>query len=94
MLRTLLALILLGSLTTSTFAESPMQTAGMVRPAASALPSIRCSAPSSHSTGLTALSTSTSQACCKICHVGKACGDTCISHDKICHVGPGCACDE
>jgi hypothetical protein len=32
-------------------------------------------------------------ACCKICTVGKACGDTCISRDKECHVGPGCACD-
>jgi hypothetical protein len=32
-------------------------------------------------------------ACCKICHQGKACGDTCIARDKICHVGPGCACD-
>jgi hypothetical protein len=31
--------------------------------------------------------------CCKICRVGKACGDTCISRDKVCHVGPGCACD-
>ena len=28
-------------------------------------------------------------ACCKICTVGKACGDTCISRDKECHVGPG-----
>lgn len=33
------------------------------------------------------------QACCKICTVGKACGNTCISRDKQCHVGPGCACD-
>lgn len=32
-------------------------------------------------------------ACCKICTVGKACGDTCISRDKECHVGTGCACD-
>jgi hypothetical protein len=33
------------------------------------------------------------QSCCKICTVGKACGNTCIARDKICHVGPGCACD-
>jgi hypothetical protein len=32
-------------------------------------------------------------ACCKVCHQGKACGNTCIARDKICHVGPGCACD-
>jgi hypothetical protein len=38
-------------------------------------------------------STSHAVACCKICTVGKACGDTCISRDKECHVGPGCACD-
>ena len=32
-------------------------------------------------------------ACCKICHAGKACGDTCIARDKECHKGRGCACD-
>ena len=32
-------------------------------------------------------------ACCKVCTVGKACGNTCISRDKTCHVGQGCACD-
>jgi hypothetical protein len=35
----------------------------------------------------------TSGQCCKICHKGKACGDTCISRDDTCHVGQGCACD-
>jgi hypothetical protein len=30
--------------------------------------------------------------CCKVCTVGKPCGDTCISKDYTCHVGPGCAC--
>jgi hypothetical protein len=35
----------------------------------------------------------TSRACCKICTVGKACGDTCIAREKICHQPPGCACD-
>jgi hypothetical protein len=34
-----------------------------------------------------------SQQCCKICHQGKACGDTCISRQDTCHVGQGCACD-
>ena len=32
-------------------------------------------------------------ACCKTCHAGKACGDSCISRDKSCHKGRGCACD-
>jgi hypothetical protein len=36
---------------------------------------------------------STAVACCKVCSVGKACGNTCISRDKTCHVGQGCACD-
>jgi len=36
---------------------------------------------------------STATACCKICSVGKACGNTCISRNKACHVGQGCACD-
>ena len=31
--------------------------------------------------------------CCKVCTIGKACGDTCISRQYTCHVGPGCACD-
>lgn len=31
--------------------------------------------------------------CCKVCSVGKACGDSCIARDKICHKGKGCACD-
>jgi hypothetical protein len=32
-------------------------------------------------------------ACCKVCHKGKACGDSCIARDKTCHKGKGCACD-
>lgn len=31
--------------------------------------------------------------CCKICSKGKACGDSCISHQKACHAGRGCACN-
>jgi hypothetical protein len=33
------------------------------------------------------------QECCRVCHKGKACGDSCISRSKTCHKGPGCACD-
>lgn len=33
------------------------------------------------------------QQCCKICHKGKACGNSCISRAYTCHKGPGCACD-
>lgn len=32
-------------------------------------------------------------ACCKVCTLGKACGDACIADDRTCHVGPGCACN-
>jgi hypothetical protein len=38
-------------------------------------------------------STPVALACCKVCSVGKACGNTCISRQKTCHVGQGCACD-
>jgi hypothetical protein len=38
-------------------------------------------------------STPAALACCKVCSIGKACGNTCISRDKTCHVGQGCACD-
>jgi hypothetical protein len=31
--------------------------------------------------------------CCKVCHKGKACGDSCISVEKECHQPTGCACD-
>ena len=34
-----------------------------------------------------------SQACCKQCSTGKACGNSCISRAKSCHKGSGCACD-
>jgi hypothetical protein len=91
--RTLVILLTFLSLTTSALAESPAPTTPASPPLASAIHSARCSAPSSHSTGLTAFPTSASQTCCKICHTGKACGNTCISREKICHVGPGCACD-
>ncbi|NVB38542.1 hypothetical protein G6O69_11935 [Pseudenhygromyxa sp. WMMC2535] len=33
------------------------------------------------------------RACCKICHEGKACGDSCIARTKDCTKAPGCACD-
>jgi hypothetical protein len=36
---------------------------------------------------------SLSAQCCKVCHQGKACGNTCISRQYVCHVGQGCACD-
>ncbi len=34
-----------------------------------------------------------SDACCKHCKKGKACGDSCISRSKTCTQAPGCACD-
>jgi hypothetical protein len=40
-----------------------------------------------------ARSTPVALTCCKVCSVGKACGNTCISRDNTCRVGQGCACD-
>ena len=34
-----------------------------------------------------------SEACCKICRSGKACGNSCIAHGESCSKPPGCACD-
>lgn len=31
--------------------------------------------------------------CCKICDLGKACGNACISERYTCHKGRGCACN-
>jgi hypothetical protein len=33
------------------------------------------------------------QPCCRVCHAGYACGNSCISRAKQCHKPPGCACD-
>ena len=35
----------------------------------------------------------TAEGCCKVCHKGKACGDSCIARDKTCKKGKGCACN-
>lgn len=32
--------------------------------------------------------------CCKVCDVGKACGDTCIASNATCTAGSGCACNK
>jgi len=34
-----------------------------------------------------------SATCCRVCNVGKACGNSCIERSKTCHQPPGCACD-
>lgn len=31
--------------------------------------------------------------CCRHCHKGKACGNSCIAADEHCDAPPGCACD-
>jgi hypothetical protein len=31
--------------------------------------------------------------CCKVCDLGKACGNSCISERYNCHKGRGCACN-
>ncbi len=31
--------------------------------------------------------------CCRVCTIGKACGDTCIDASESCTAEPGCACD-
>lgn len=31
--------------------------------------------------------------CCRVCRVGKACGNTCIARERTCNTSPGCACD-
>jgi hypothetical protein len=34
-----------------------------------------------------------SPSCCRVCTVGKACGNTCIERSDTCHVPTGCACN-
>lgn len=32
--------------------------------------------------------------CCKVCDVGKACGDSCIPVNAVCNQSGGCACNK
>jgi hypothetical protein len=32
--------------------------------------------------------------CCKVCTVGKACGDSCIAANETCTKPSGCACNQ
>lgn len=32
-------------------------------------------------------------ACCRVCNIGKACGNSCINSQLTCHQPPGCACN-
>ena len=36
---------------------------------------------------------SSGDGCCRICDVGKACGNSCIAREFECRVGTGCACN-
>lgn len=75
-----------------------MDVAYAEKPAASAAPWFAQGHPENRllrsiAPGGKANSNATPLACCKVCSVGKACGNTCISREKTCHVGQGCACD-
>jgi len=88
MFRTLLALLALLWLTAAAFSDTPPSPttdahAPLFHQVHSQSPLLRSVTP--RGAEHPALS------CCKVCSVGKACGNTCISRDKTCHVGPGCA---
>ena len=34
------------------------------------------------------------EGCCKVCDVGKACGDSCINKQLTCNKEKGCACNK
>lgn len=42
--------------------------------------------------GCAYLAKSPQNRCCKVCDVGKPCGDDCIPESEVCQVGQGCAC--
>lgn len=83
----LLLLTLLALTTSTAFADA----------APASAPSVTIPIQAAHAgTSLKALgpaSPAASGYCCKVCSVGKACANTCISREKTCHVGQGCACD-
>jgi hypothetical protein len=91
MLRFAFALVVLLALTGSAYGETPPHA-----PAADHAVLFASAHPDNHfirslAASGSAHSTSAALACCKVCSVGKACGNTCISRDKTCHVGQGCA---
>jgi hypothetical protein len=93
MSRTLVALVAVVALIGSAYGETPPPPATTVHaalftPAHTDNQLVRSLAASG-----SAHSTPAALTCCKVCSVGKACGNTCISRDKTCHVGQGCACD-
>ena len=51
------------------------------------------SAPTPDPSSPTLMAANDDQECCKVCHKGKACGNSCIARDKQCHQPAGCACD-
>jgi hypothetical protein len=92
--RILVALLALVSISGMAYAEAPPAPAAAIHaalltPAPADNPLLRSLA----APGGSAHSTPVALTCCKVCSVGKACGNTCISRDKTCHVGRGCACD-
>jgi len=91
MTRVLVAVLLLLALTSAAHSDTPPSSTDVVHAtlfnpahADSRLLRSRTVQESVHAS-------SVSLTCCKVCSVGKACGNTCISRDKSCHVGQGCA---
>jgi hypothetical protein len=54
---------------------------------------IRARPPVGDGAGVSRADDVAAYACCKICTLGKACGNTCINASYTCRQPPGCACD-
>jgi hypothetical protein len=93
MLRFAFALVALLALSGAVYSATPPPPVAAVHAAVFTLAPIGNHFLRSLAASGSAHSTPAALACCKICSVGKACGNTCISRDKTCHVGQGCACD-
>jgi hypothetical protein len=93
MQRVLAILVTLLSLTTIAYSETPTVPAAAAPATLFAAVNANNRLLRSLAVPCTAHAPPTALACCKVCSVGKACGNTCISREKTCHVGQGCACD-
>jgi hypothetical protein len=62
-------------------------------PTLTPIPTVRPLPPATPVIGVAPAPRNRYAGCCKVCDIGKACGNTCIAAWKTCHVGKGCACD-
>ncbi|MHB0874531.1 MAG: LysM peptidoglycan-binding domain-containing protein [Anaerolineae bacterium] len=74
--------------------DTPVPPAAVDTPAPVETPTVEAApTPEPAATSVPAPTPVPQQTCCKVCHTGKACGNSCINRNYTCHQPPGCACN-